>query len=218
MDFTVFLDLVPKIAKETLPGAVAHDRMAPLERAGLMAHIDLAEVRPRTAGVMALCYPKGGKTHFVLIVRNTYPGVHSSQVAFPGGKKEGSDADFQATALRETFEEVGVRPEDITIVRGFSEVYIPPSNFLVYPFLGYCTRRPDFLPDPAEVAEILEVPLDTLLDEKTAAVERMATSYNASIDVPGFRIAGRMVWGATAMMLSEIRMVLNQAARPDAFS
>ncbi|HLN94961.1 MAG TPA: CoA pyrophosphatase, partial [Flavobacterium sp.] len=157
MDFTSFLRLVPKIEKETLPGADAHERMAPLERARMMKAFDPATTPTRKAAVMMLVYPKEDTAHFVLIVRNTYPGVHSSQVAFPGGKREDVDADFEATALRETFEEVGVPAQAITVVRKFSEIYIPPSNFLVYPFLGYCTDRPDFLADPAEVAEVLEV-------------------------------------------------------------
>lgn len=183
-----------------------------------MKAFDPATTPTRKAAVMMLVYPKEDTAHFVLIVRNTYPGVHSSQVAFPGGKREDVDADFEATALRETFEEVGVPAQAITVVRKFSEIYIPPSNFLVYPFLGYCTDRPDFLADPAEVAEVLEVPLGVLLDPDTMDVEQMATSYSTSIPVPGFRIAGRMVWGATAMILAELREVLDSVKRDGGFS
>lgn len=218
MDFTSFLNLLPKIEKETLPGSTAHDRMAPSERAGLMKRFNPDTANARKAAVMMLFYPKDSMAHFVLIVRNTYPGVHSSQVAFPGGKKEESDAGFRETALRETHEEIGVRPGDITVVRAFSELYIPPSNFMVFPFLGYCDERPQFLPDPAEVAQVLEVPVSVFLDDNTAAVERMATSYSPSIEVPGFRIEGRMVWGATAMMLSELKEVLNNAMQAEGFS
>jgi len=218
MDFTSFLRLVPKIEKETLPGATAHERMAPLERARLMKAFDPDTTATRKAAVMMLVYPKDQLAHFVLIVRNAYPGVHSSQVAFPGGKREESDIDYRATALRETFEEVGVPETAVTLVRPFSEIYIPPSNFLVYPFLGYCAERPDFMPDPAEVAEVLEVPLALLLDRDTPAIEQMATSYSQSIPVPGFRIQGRMVWGATAMMLSELREVLERVAQDAGFS
>ncbi|UMY65489.1 MULTISPECIES: CoA pyrophosphatase [unclassified Flavobacterium] len=218
MDFTSFLRLVPKIEKETLPGADAHERMAPLERARMMKAFDPATTQTRKAAVMMLVYPKEEVAHFVLIVRNTYPGVHSSQVAFPGGKREDSDADFEATALRETFEEVGVPSHAIRVVRKFSEIYIPPSNFLVHPFLGYCTDRPDFLADPAEVAEVLEVPLAVLLDPATMEVAQMDTSYSNAIPVPGFRISGRMVWGATAMMLAELREVLEVVRRDAGFS
>ena len=121
--------------------------------------------KPKKAAVMMLFYPKDTQTHLVLIQRNTYPGVHSSQIAFPGGKVELEDETLSHTALRETHEEIGIVPNQIQVVRAFSEVYIPPSNFMVYPFLGLSQNELTFNPDPEEVAGIIELPLVHFLDE-----------------------------------------------------
>lgn len=210
MDFDAFLALVPKIIQEKLPDDVSHQKMAPLERMEIMKNLNLEKANPRKAAVMMLFYPKDAKAHLVLIVRNTYPGVHSSQIAFPGGKVEDFDVSFEATALRETHEEVGILPSQITVVRAFSDVYIPPSNFMVFPYLGYSTEPLQFIPDPAEVAGIIELPLEDFLDDTIVVLKKMATSYNSSIDVPAFNIDEQIVWGATAMMMSELKDVLKK--------
>ena len=137
MEFSTFLKYVPKIAKETLPAAFAHSKMIPPNRFELLNNQDYSTFNPRYASVLMLLYPKNKITHLVLILRNTYPGIHSSQIAFPGGKNEKEDASFAQTALRETHEEIGIPAHKITIIKPFTEVYIPPSNFLVSPFLGY---------------------------------------------------------------------------------
>ena len=158
-----------------------------------------------------LCYPKNGLTHLVLIVRNSYKGVHSAQIAFPGGKYEQEDADFAATAIRETYEEVGIHPDKIEIVKSFTEVYIPPSNFMVYPYLGICSEEITFTPDPLEVAGIIELPLATFLSDTIIVTTQMQTSYADSIVIPAFEIESHIVWGATAMMLSELKEVFVSA-------
>lgn len=136
MDFQDFLQYVPNLIPIELPAVASHIKMAPKERIEALKNLDLKIENPRIAAVMMLFYPKNNETHLVLIVRNAYNGVHSSQIAFPGGKYETTDADYEETALRETHEEVGVPPEKIEIVKHFTPMYIPPSNFLVHPFLG----------------------------------------------------------------------------------
>src|SRR6478752_4442713 len=159
MDFQDFLQIVPYLEDVNLPGEAAHNIMVPEERLRMMKSINFDEVKPRNAGVMMLFYPKAKKTHLVLIVRNSYEGVHSSQIAFPGGKYEKEDVELEQTALRETFEEIGVSSEKIQVLKAFSHLYIPPSNFMVYPFLGICTEEITFFPDSNEVAGIIELPL-----------------------------------------------------------
>ena len=209
MDFQYFLKFIPQLIQEELPAAVSHEKMMPFERKELLGKINFKEINPKEAAVTMLFYPKNKETHLVLIVRNSYKGVHSAQIAFPGGKFEPEDVDFQTTALRETEEEIGISRDKIEIIKAFSSLYIPPSNFMVYPFLGICKEEIQFVPDPAEVAAIIELPLKVFRDDRILTIENLSTSYASLIEVPAFKIDGHIVWGATAMILSELRDVLN---------
>lgn len=208
MDFQDFLQYVPNLIPVVLPAETAHVKMAPLERIQTLKNLDIDAKKPRIAAVMMLLYPKNEKTHLVLIVRNAYNGVHSSQIAFPGGKYETTDSDFAATALRETNEEIGITPEKIEVIKQFTPMYIPPSNFLVHPFLGISSEELSFYPDAREVADIIELPLSVFLNDEIIIETILSTSYAANISVPAFNIQNHLVWGATAMMLSELREVL----------
>ncbi|PRZ27901.1 NUDIX hydrolase [Flavobacterium granuli] len=208
MDFQYFLEFVPNLVQADLPAMKAHVKMAPFERIESLKNIDIENKNPRTAAVMMLFYPKNGVTHLVLIVRNSYEGVHSGQIAFPGGKYEKEDKDFKETALRETQEEVGISPEVMEIIKAFTPMYIPPSNFMVHPFLGICNDEICFVPDPSEVAQIIELPLSVFLSDAIVIEANLSTSYAQNINVPAFEIEGHVVWGATAMILSELKDVL----------
>ena len=159
----------------------------------------------RKAAVMMLLYPKDEVAYLLLIVRNSYPGVHSSQIGFPGGKVEESDSNLEETALRETHEEVGIHPDKIKIIKTFSEIYIPPSNFLVAPFMGISHEELSFVPDLDEVKRVLEFSIVDFLDEKSITKVKMSTSYATDIEVPAFMVDKYIVWGATAMMMSELK-------------
>ena len=208
MDFQEFLQYVPKLIDAKLPALDAHLKMAPLERLESLKNNNLESKKPRIAAVMMLFYPKNDTTHLVLIVRNSYKGVHSAQIAFPGGKYEQEDTNFAATALRETHEEVGIHPDKIEILKPFTELYIPPSNFMVYPFLGISKEELVFVPQPSEVAHIIELPLTVFLDEALVVETNLSTSYADDITIPAFKIEEHIVWGATAMMLSELKEVV----------
>ena len=213
MLFNDFIKYIPKIEKETLLSTDAHAKMAPLERISYLNEENYIDKNPRKAAVLMLFYPKNSVTHLALIVRNTYPGVHSSQIGFPGGKVEEYDADLEETALRETHEEVGVHPDKIQIIKPFSEIYIPPSNFLVAPFMGISHEELTFIPDLDEVKRVLEFSIVDFLDEKSITKVKMSTSYATDIEVPAFMVDKYVVWGATAMMMSELKETIKSVLR-----
>jgi 8-oxo-dGTP pyrophosphatase MutT (NUDIX family) len=205
MHFDEFLKYTPKIQNVELPATQAHAKMAPSNRMDLLKNIDFTNLNPKQAAVLMLFYPKNEQTHLALILRNTYNGVHSSQIAFPGGKVEEADADFSATALRETQEEIGINPNHIHLIRPFTQVYIPPSNFMVYPYMGYSSHELLFTLQEDEVAGLIELPMADFLDERIIENKIMKTSYADAFEVPGFQVDQHFVWGATAMMLSELK-------------
>ena len=211
MLFTEFTKFIPKIQNQQLPAALAHAKMAPVERIKALEPDYYLDKNPKQSAVMMLFYPIEGNAHLALIKRNTYPGVHSSQISFPGGKAEPGDKDLADTALRETFEEIGVHPAEIDVVMPFSKIYIPPSNFLVAPFLGLALKEPAFIANPQEVQHIIHLSLDVLLDDSTIISTPMQTSYAQSIMVPAFKVEDHIVWGATAMILSELKETIKSA-------
>lgn len=208
MRFDEFLKYAPKVLNVELPAMIAHKKMVPSNREELLKNADFKKITPKKAAVMMLFYPKNSQTHLALIIRNSYNGVHSSQIAFPGGKVEPEDLNLSATAIRETHEEIGVHPSDINLIRAFTEVYIPPSNFMVYPFFGYSQNELAFKLQEDEVAGIVELPLKDFLDDKIIVTNSMKTSYAENIEVPGFLVDEHFIWGATAMMLSELKETL----------
>lgn len=212
MDFDDFAIRIPKIKNLPLPGEASHIKMAPNFRMEEMRRARLAQKNPKMAGVMALFYPDmHNTTHLLFILRQPHPkDVHSNQIGFPGGKAEKGDVDIMATALRETWEEVGVFPAKIEVVRAFSAIYIPPSNFEVQPFMGLYRKTEPFIPQLSEIAALIEVPLSDFLDDSNLFTETLTTSYAQNITVPAFKLGGYTVWGATGMMLNEIRTLLRE--------
>ena len=210
MNFNDFFNAIQDIVVVDLPSKSAHVKMAPLERVKLIEEGFYNLDNTRKAAVMMLFYPKNEITHLVLILRNSYSGVHSSQIAFPGGKVETEDESLAHTALRETHEEIGIPPDQIKVIKAFTEIYIPPSNFMVSPFLGISHDELNFTEQIEEVAGIIELPLTDLLKDETVVIRQKNTSYGENIDVPSFKIDEHYVWGATAMMLSELKEVLKK--------
>ncbi|CAN0592270.1 unnamed protein product [Ectocarpus sp. 12 AP-2014] len=211
MNFNFFEQQISKIKDLPLPGEASQYKMAPESRLEELQRINISQKNPRRAGVMALFYPTNNMgTNLLLILRKTYKGVHSNQVAFPGGKEEKFDDGLLTTALRETYEEVGVAPKDITVIKEISEIFIPPSNFMVQPYIGLYRNPKPFVKQDAEVELILEVPVSDFLDDTLVVSKKMTTSYAVDIEVPAFKLNGYIVWGATAMMMNEIKELLKQ--------
>jgi 8-oxo-dGTP pyrophosphatase MutT (NUDIX family) len=164
----------------------------------------------RKSGVLALLYLHQEALHMVFMQRSTYEGVHSGQVSFPGGRVDPGDPDLTYTALREAEEELGILPEGVQVLGQLSPLYIPPSNFLVYPTVGYMDRRPDFVPSEREVARVIEVELAHLLREEVRQEPTIRLTQELSIKVPAFIVDGYIIWGATAMILNELLHLVRQ--------
>jgi 8-oxo-dGTP pyrophosphatase MutT (NUDIX family) len=167
---------------------------------------------PRVGSVLLLLYCSAGELYFVLTRRRDDLNSHGGQISFPGGRQE-PDEPLYATALRETNEEIGVPKTAVSIIGQLTEIYIPPSDFEVHPFVGWYHQngQPLFTPQANEVAEIIESPLTHLFDPNVRH-EEPREFRGHQIMIPFFDVKGHKVWGATAIMLSEfverLRLVL----------
>lgn len=189
-----------------LPGLAAHRRLVPPER-----RPDLGKAFPnerRVAAVLALLYPMNDRVCCALIRRPSYPGVHGGQIAFPGGQVESEDRDLLHTALREAWEEVGIKAEKVQRPTELTRLYIPPSRYEVVPFLGLSDRRPDFILQTSEVDELIELPLEELLKPKVYGEVSVHTTRGL-LNVPAYQWQDEIIWGATAMIVAEISDLLN---------
>ena len=204
MNFTNFTAKTDIFAAKKLTGKFSQFKFAPKLRLNISDE-DIEKRTPRLAAVLALFFPdQNNETRFLLTERASYNGTHSAQISFPGGKKDLIDLNLQQTAIRETEEEVGVLKTEIQIIKQLSDTYIPPSNFMVTPFLAYTNQTPIFKPN-YEVANIIAIKLEDLLNDNNTTAMKMDTSYMKNIEVPCFKFKETIVWGATAMILSEIK-------------
>lgn len=206
------VDLIQKLKSrlnDPLPGADAHNLMLPRLSSG-----DRIRFRdnqsPRKGAVLILLYEKEGEFNFPLIQRPVYEGIHSGQMALPGGKADESDPDLYFTALREAKEEIGISPESVEIIGNLSEFFVGASNHLILPVIGYIRSEAIFEPDPYEVEEVIEVPLIDLMDQKKRKEKEIMTTHGYKLYSPYFDMQNKVVWGATAMMLSEFVEVIKE--------
>lgn len=208
MKFLSVEDILKLKILDKIPGAEAHQLMAPVNRVIDPNQIPGKENFRESAVALIITEVKGS-LHSVLIQRPEYDGVHSKQIALPGGKRDLEDFDLEATARRETHEEINLRPERLELINSLSPIYIPVSQFKVQPFVFYAQELDELIPEEREVDEILIYPITELLDSKNIRKQDMVFSNNfKQKDVPYFSIQNKVVWGATAMILSEFRHII----------
>lgn len=172
--------------------------------------LEIVPENARLSGVLILFFPKDEVLQMLFIRRAEDGRAHGGQIAFPGGKHELTDSDLQATALREAQEETGVLPNEVVILGPLTPLYIPVSNFMVHPFIGYTRKPPTYLLSEEEVAGIIEVPADFLFnpENKFTTIVRPNIRPGMEFIVPAYRLPeGGFIWGATAMILSELEEV-----------
>lgn len=205
-DRTLLQTLHLRLRQNERPGRPAQQTMAP----PLRGEYGDPPANARRAAVLALFYPVGDAAHLLYIQRTSPPGDrHAGQISFPGGSVDPEDADTAATARRELEEEVGVRRDQPQLLGALTPLYIPVSNFLVDPYVGYLPKRPVLVPQESEVARILEIPLNNLLQTDVRRIGTRTLSQGLRLpDTPYYAVSSEEIWGATSMMTAELLAML----------
>ena len=209
MDLDKLIEYLDIRLQHPLPGMEASEQMFPSLANGdriKMKHDDAA----REGGVMVLLYQDGNTVRFPIIQRPIYSGVHSGQMALPGGKYEPDDADLIETALREMEEEIGVPAVDVQVLGNLSSFFVAVSNFQILPVIGVIRKVPQFVPQESEVDDIISADVEHLISEDYLKEKEMVVSGGATLRVPYFDLEDRIVWGATSMMLNEFKSILKE--------
>lgn len=208
MNFESFIGSLELRMGQKLPEPSAHE----LLRAKPIGHLIPKfehKLPPKQGSVLILLYEDNGSIKFPLIKRSTYTGAHSGQVSLPGGKVEPDENIFQA-ALREAEEEIGVRRQDIQVIGKLSDFNVLPSNFLVTPVVASINYVPDFIPDNHEVEKVIQAELAGLLAEGAIQEKEILVAGVYTLMAPHFLIDNEVVWGATAMILNELRVIIKE--------
>lgn len=202
MNFDEFVSKIEKLKTLELPGIKAHQKLSPINIGNIKSYHFPTNVKK--AGVLILFYPnKFNQTQILLTKRAKYKGKHSQQISFPGGKVEENDINITETALRESHEETGINTKQTITIKTISPVYIPVSNFKVTPVLALCKTKPNFKIN-YEVEKIIEFPVERLLDKNTLN----SFKIDSQKSYPSFLYQKNNIWGATAIMLSEVKELL----------
>ena len=206
VSFNKFIyELKRNLKAENLLGSEAQYTMSPITRKlqNYRQRINASHSNnARKSAVLVLLYPIESEPYIVLMKRSRDNTVHSQQVSFPGGKVEKDDKSLIDTALREAEEEVGIIRQDVKIIGELSKLYIPPSNFDVFPIVGYLDYPPKFTTND-EVDKLLEVKLSDLLNKRTHTYQKIKHRDGNEFVVPCYYVNNEVIWGATAMMLAE---------------
>lgn len=208
VEFQRFIELLSQRLTMPLPGALAHEPLRAVPTNSSRLKFD-HKVPPKPGSVLILLYEENGVIKFPLTKRATYKGAHSGQISLPGGKTEVGETEIE-TALRECEEEIGVRQSDIKVVGRLTNFFVIPSNFMVTPVVAFTSCKPVYLPDPIEVDTIIECSISELTHDTSIKEKEIIVANEFKLMAPHFEIAGEIVWGATAMMLNELRMLVRE--------
>lgn len=204
----ILSDLLSERLKDALPGPSAHEIMRARYSGSLKPRFEHS-LPPRPGSVLILLYEQHGRIWFPLIKRQEYAGVHSGQVSLPGGKAEPGE-DLVETAVRESEEEIGVSRNELVVLGRLSNFHVLPSNILITPVVASCKNVPVFLPDPYEVARVFSASIEDLLEDNAIREKEIMVARDIQMSAPHFEVDGEIVWGATAMILSELRHVIQE--------
>jgi 8-oxo-dGTP pyrophosphatase MutT (NUDIX family) len=193
------------------PGLKAQLKMVTSPRPSDKTYLDVGDSCLK-AGVLVLLYPRQEKLHLVLTRRTATVAHHQAQISFPGGRMDRGESAVDA-AVREAREELQIVPDSIRMLGELTPLYVPPSNYCIYPVVAAAEKRPEFRPSPIEVAEVIEVPVDHLLDPRNIRRETWPLR-GMDVRVPFYFFKGHKIWGATAMILAELAELISSVREP----
>ena len=209
-----FQERIVAFIEKGIPGEKAHEQLLPvkiLNDRNKKFQQKKNDGSFRDSAVAVLLYPHLGSIFCVLTERQKYNGKHSGQISFPGGKHEKIDINFESTARRETHEEIGFPITKGQLISSLTPLFIPVSNFLVHPYLFFNSERPKLIADEREVQNIIEFDVFDLLSPEIIKIKDMQIEAGIRLkNIPYFDIQNKVVWGATAMILSEVKMILEE--------
>ncbi len=200
-----FKNKLLSIPESDFPGDEAHLEMTPYKK-----NLVIEKKEPRLSSVVVLAYEKQEIVHFLLLKRSDYQGVHGAQVSFPGGKKDDTDDDLVHTAVRELNEETGISIHSRNIIRQLSTLFIPPSNFLVHPYIAVLNELPAIVLDERESQYSFGISIDELLDDANLQTTEIKIGYGTLKNVPYFNLRNEIIWGATAAILNELKWIIKK--------
>ena len=206
-------ETLEKSFNQPLKGHHSHQKMAPASRSG---DVEVARSNgnietAKKSAVMILMYNDEFGTKVIFIRRSFYVGIHAGQIAFPGGRFEEEDITVENTALREIEEEIGIKPKEINVVGRLSDIFVPVSNFIISVFVGFLDEKPEYKIDEREVAEIIEVELSEFFqNDVISEKEFLVPSTSKSVKAPYYKVGNIELWGASAMVMSELIDMLKQ--------
>lgn len=202
------LDQLQQRLQQPLPGVEAHEPLRATSTGLIKPKFDHS-LPPKPGSVMILLYPDSGQIKFPLTKRHEYLGAHGGQVSLPGGKAEPGETAIE-TALRETEEEIGVKAQQIKVIGELSQFFVMPSNFMVIPVVGFVEQRPVYQAQQSEVVRIIEGDISDLIRTDAIRTKEILAAKMYPMLAPHFEIEGEVVWGATAMMLNELRVIVRE--------
>lgn len=202
LDYSNLFAMLQEQLSRQLPGFIAQEKMSPPHRRELIeANSNRHNAKP--GSVMIILFPIKNAWHVVFTKRVDYKGVHGGQVSFPGGKPEKHDNDLIQTAIRETFEETGVQLSTHDVIGKLTDLYVPPSNFIISAFVSILPEAPTFNPDPQEVSSIFTPPVTHFNNTTSIKYRNYTLADDSVIAIPGYVYQNYFIWGATAMIFSE---------------
>lgn len=206
--FDIWIDKIFNSIEKGLPGEQAQYKMAPVSRLRKEYYLNNKDLSPKLSAVAVVIFPINNIAHILLTERTEQLSSHRNQISFPGGRFDDTDLDLLNTSLRELKEEVGIDKENVSFISQLTDLYIPVSNFKVNPYLFFSTNELNPVVNKAEVNELVLLKLNDLVSDTIKREKKMNLSYDYNANVPYFDVNGKVVWGATAMILSEFREIL----------